>query len=108
MNNYNNAQPVIEDDHTWYTDKQLTDIRHIRILSTGSGDWTGLYVDGKLTREGHNLDVMYAIMDVLGSGADIKNVTIKDNYLDDYSNRCPELWPMELELAINKKPKDAV
>jgi hypothetical protein len=103
MINYNNAQPVIDDDHTWYTDKKLETIKQIRILRTGSGDWTGLYVDGELRREGHSLDVMHAIMDVLGSSADIKNVTIKDNYLDDYGARCPITWPNELEVALNKR-----
>lgn len=103
MINYNNAQPVIDDDATWYIDKSLTQQKHIRVLRTGSGDWTGLYVDGKLTREGHNLDVMHAIMDVLGSNADIKNATVKDNYLDDYGNRCPGTWPNELEVALSKQ-----
>ena len=107
MHNYNNAQPVIEDDHTWYTDKKLVSTKQIRILNTGSGDWTGLYVDGELLREGHSLDVMYAIMDIMGGSADIKQATVKDHYLDDYSNRCPKTWPMELEMALSKKSKDA-
>ena len=57
----------------------------IRLLHSGSGDWIGLYVDGKLLMENHSLDESEVITALMPE-VDFKDVWSTDEYLEEYGN----------------------
>ena len=65
----------------------------IKLFHSESGDWEGLYIDGKLIAEDHNLDSQ-RLLRILEKyfGYKFENVWSKDEYLERYGNSCPETW----------------
>ena len=99
MENYNlKHNPIntsIEEDDTWYEQR-------IRILRTAANDWMGLYVNEVLVREGKSLDVASTLVEIISRSIDVQECRVKDSYLDDYGDHCPETWPMQLEQELKK------
>ena len=71
----------------------------IRFLSSMSGDWVGMYINGELKIEGHSLhplDIVELILNNLNIQYEAK--LVEDIYeLLDYSGRCPEIFPEDYE-----------
>jgi hypothetical protein len=67
-------------------------MKKIGFLHSGAGDWVGMYIDGKLAAEGHELQVE-TVAKLLEPQAEIVNVYSEDEDLDRYGNSCPKHWP---------------
>jgi hypothetical protein len=67
----------------------------IRLLHAGSGDWVGLYIDGKLIMEGHDISAR-EVIDIFYPNCDYKSIYHEDEYLESYDGSCPVNWPEEL------------
>ena len=70
-------------------------MKKIRFLRSGAGDWVGLYIDGKLVREGHSISEE-EIASLLLPKIEVKTV-YGSEYLDEYGNRCPDEWDTKLD-----------
>jgi hypothetical protein len=67
----------------------------IRLLHSGAGDWIGLYLDDKLVAEDHNLSEGEMVQYLLPK-SDFKDIWSDDEDLEEYGNRCPDIWPEDL------------
>lgn len=61
---------------------------NIKFLRSGACDWIGLYVDGKLIHEDHDIGPT-TLLRLLGIEYEVK---MGSDYLEEYGNRCPEKW----------------
>ena len=72
--------------------------KKIGLFHAGGGDWDGLYIDGKLIMEGHELapeEIFRQLANYFS--LDFVNVWSCDDELDRYGNHCPETWDEILE-----------
>jgi hypothetical protein len=73
---------------------------NISLLHSGGGDWVGLYIDGILIEEDHNLSEDQ-ILDILAPifGFSFESFwDKKESYLERYNNHCPKNLPSPDEL----------
>lgn len=62
---------------------------HITILDADSGDWSGLYVDGKLSFEGHSIDERQLLQLLQRMGLltyESKEATTEDNFPENLAD----------------------
>lgn len=65
-------------------------MKAIKLLRAGGGDWVGIYVDGKLVKEGHSIQEEDVIA-ILFPKMEIETVWGSED-LEEYGNRCPLEW----------------
>ena len=61
--------------------------REVKFLRSGRGDWIGIYVDGQLVREGHELmpdEVLNALM--------IRYEEVTTDFAHNLLSGCPATW----------------
>jgi len=70
-------------------------MKRVSFLRSGSGDWIGMYIDGKLVREGHSISEEEMVELLL------PKVVVKTLYgsedLEEFGNHCPNEWNKQLE-----------
>jgi hypothetical protein len=74
------------------------EIKSVKLLHSGSGDWVGIYVNDKLVDEGHSIgsDMIKIFMRKIMPEIKYKDEYSADEYLERYGNRCPDTWPTDL------------
>lgn len=77
----------------FHTPRKDGDMKKIGILYSNSGDWVGLYIDGKLIAEGHSISECDMVKLLLPK-CDLKEVS---NDAMNESGRCPANWSKEWE-----------
>lgn len=71
----------------------------IGLFHSGGGDWVGLYVNGNLVAENHNLDEAELLRELSKHlSFEFEDVWSNDEELDRYGNSCPSNWNTILEM----------
>lgn len=73
----------------------MTHMTKVAFLTSGCGDWIGMYIDGKLVTEGHSIPEREVAGLILGF-LNIKHVEGSE-FLEEYGNHCPATWDEVLQ-----------
>lgn len=72
-----------------------------KVFMCNQGDWVGLYKDGELVHEGHEIPT-WVWLQYLG-GEELYDEDAKaGEYLDEFGGRCPKTWA-EIEEVMNEE-----
>lgn len=70
-----------------------------KVFTCNAGDWMGLYKDGVLVHEGHDIPV-WEWLSHLGGESIYDEDAKAGPYLDEFGGRCPQTWE-EIEGVLN-------
>jgi hypothetical protein len=57
-------------------------------LRSGSGDWVGIYKDGVLLFEGHDI-TLYTLFNYILTNIEYESIEDEEPYLDRFGGNCP-------------------
>jgi len=72
----------------------------IRFVESTDGDWIGMYVDGKLKRQNHNLSAKDAIFAL---GYTYKAIVLTEKEFDMVGGECPKTYKEAIEIKKKRK-----
>lgn len=78
----------------------------MHIIHIGYDDWAGLYVDGRLYDESHDVQMAWIEKAAGGRAFTFEDVTVDESLwysmLDDHGGRLPERWE-DAEICVERK-----
>jgi hypothetical protein len=77
--------------------KMTVGIKSVGILSSEDGDWTGLYLDGKLIAENHSLSNWDWVQLLSSLGIGVQDEERSMEWFEKVGSRCPETWDEVME-----------